>query len=135
MFRLLATLVLCTCVASAAELALKVADKAPPVEINESIRSLLQSKAVQLVEGDKPVIELWLAKELNLQSKPSSPATALDALKQTAVLGAAAFASPRRDYREPGEDHRQPGEDPRQSREDSGEVIRRMATVRHASPK
>jgi len=100
MFRLLATLVLCTCVASAAELTLKVTDKAPPSEINESIRSLLQPKAVQLLEGDKPVIELWLAKELNLQSKPSSPATALDALKQTTLLGAASFASARKDYRE-----------------------------------
>ena len=100
MFRLLATLVLCTCVASAADLTLKVADKAPPSEINESIRSLLQPKAVQLVEGDKPVIELWLARELNLQSKPSSPATALDALKQTTLLGAVSFASARKDYRE-----------------------------------
>ena len=100
MFRLLATLVLCTCVASAADLTLKVTDKAPPGEINESIRSLLQPKAVQLVEGDKPVIELWLAKELNLQSKPSSPATALDALKQTTLLGAVSFASARKDYRE-----------------------------------
>ena len=100
MFRLLATLVLCTCAASAADLTLKVTDKAPPTEINESIRSLLQPKAVQLLEGDKPVIELWLAKELNLQSKPSSPATALDALKQTTLLGAASFASARKDYRE-----------------------------------
>ena len=100
MFRLLATLVLCTCSASAADLTLKVTDKAPPSEINESIRSLLQPKAVQLVEGDKPVIELWLARELNLQSKPSSPATALDALKQTTLLGAVSFASSRKDYRE-----------------------------------
>jgi len=100
MFRLLATLVLCTCAASGADLTLKVTDKAPPTEINESIRSLLQPKAVQLLEGDKPVIELWLAKELNLQSKPSSPATALDALKQTTLLGAASFASARKDYRE-----------------------------------
>jgi hypothetical protein len=100
MFRILVTLVLCTCVASAAEFTLKVADKAPPTEINESIRSLLQPKAVQLLDGDKPVVELWLAKELTLQSKPSSPATALDAVKQTTVLGAASFASPRRDYRE-----------------------------------
>ncbi len=100
MFRLLATLVLCTCAASAADLTLKVTDKAPPSEINESIRSLLQPKAVQLVEGDKPVIELWLARELNLQSKPSSPATALDALKQTTLLGAVSFASSRKDYRE-----------------------------------
>ena len=100
MFRLLAALVLCTCAASAADLALKVTDNAPPTEINESIRSLLQPKAVQLLDGDKPVVELWLAKELNLQSKPSSPATALDAVKQTTVLGAASFASPRRDYRE-----------------------------------
>jgi hypothetical protein len=100
MFRLLATLVLCTCAASAADLTLKVTDKAAPSEINESIRSLLQPKAVQLLDGDKPVIELWLAKELNLQSKPSSPASALDALKQTTVLGAASFASARKDYRE-----------------------------------
>ena len=100
MFRLLATLVLCTCAASAADLTLKVTDKGPPAEINESIRSLLQPKAVQLLEGDKPVIELWLAKELNLQSKPSSPATALDALKPATLLGVASFASPRRDYRE-----------------------------------
>jgi hypothetical protein len=100
MFRLLATLLLCTCAASAADLTLKVTDKAPPSEINESIRSQLQPKAVQLLEGDKAVIELWLAKELNLQSKPSSPATALDALKQTTVLGAASFASARKDYRE-----------------------------------
>ena len=100
MFRLLATLVLCTGVATAADLTLKVTDKAPPSEVAESIRSLLQPKAIQLVEGDKAVIELWLAKELTLQSKPSSPATALDALKQTTILGAASFASPRRDYRE-----------------------------------
>src|SRR5688572_5749280 len=100
MFRLLATLVLCTCAASAADLTLKVTDKAPPAEISESIRSLLQPKAVQLLEGDKPVIELWLTKELNLQSKPSSPATAMDALKPAALLGAASFASARRDYRE-----------------------------------
>ena len=100
MFRLFATLVLCTSIASAAELTLKVADKTPPDEIKESIRSLLQPKAVQLLQGDKPVIELWLAKELALQSKPSSPATALDALKQTTLLGAASFAAPRRDYRE-----------------------------------
>ena len=100
MFRLLATLVLCTCAASAADLALKVTDKAPPTEINESIRSLLQPKAVQLLDGDKPVVELWLAKELTFQSKPTSPATALDALKQTTVLGAASFLSARKDYRE-----------------------------------
>jgi hypothetical protein len=100
MFRLFATLVLCTCTASAADLALKLADKAPPNEVNESIRALLQPKAVQLVEGDKPVIELWLAKDLNLQSKPSSPATAMDALKPATLLGAASFASARKDYRE-----------------------------------
>jgi hypothetical protein len=100
MFRLLASLVLCTCAVSAADLTLKVTDKAPPAEVNETIRSLLQPRALQLVQGDKPVIEFWLAKELNLQSKPSSPATALDALKQATVLGAASFASARRDYRD-----------------------------------
>lgn len=86
--------------ASAADLTLKVADKEPPKEINESIRALLQPKAVQLLEGGKPVMELWLVKELNLQSKPASPAAALDTLKPASLLGAAAVASPRRDYRE-----------------------------------
>jgi len=100
MFRLFATLVLCTCVASAADLTLKITDKPPPTEVNAAIGALLQPKALQLLDGDKPVIELWLAKELNLQSKPSSPATALDALKPATLLGAASFASARRDYRE-----------------------------------
>jgi hypothetical protein len=100
MFRLLATLVLCTSTLCGADLTLKVTDKPPPAEVKESIRALLQPKAVQLLEGDKPVIELWLAKELNLQSKPSSPATAMDALKPATLLGAVSFASARRDYRE-----------------------------------
>lgn len=100
MFRLLATVALCTSVACGADLTLKVIDKPPPTEVSESIRALLQPKTVQLLEGDKPIIELWLAKELNLQTKPSSPATALDALKPATLLGAASFTSLRRDYRE-----------------------------------
>jgi hypothetical protein len=101
MFRLI-TIVLAFWVAnaSAAEFTVKVADKEPSKDLAEPIRALLQSKAIQLQEGGKVVLELWLAKELALQSKPSSPATAMDALKQASLLGAVDVPAPRKDYRE-----------------------------------
>ena len=101
MFRLLPlVLAFCAAAASAADLTLKVADKEPSKELAEPIRALLQPKAIQLLEGDKPVLELWLVKELTLQAKPSSPATTMDALKQATVLAAVDVPNARKDYRE-----------------------------------
>ena len=85
---------------TAADLTLKMADKEPPKELDASIRAKLQSKVVQLVEGDKPVYEFWFAAELPLQSKPASAGKALDAIKQATLLGAAAVSKSQRDYRD-----------------------------------
>ena len=85
---------------TAADLALKVADKEPPKELDTSIRPKLQTKAVQLLEGEKPVYEFWFNAEVSLQSKPASPGKALDAIKQATLLGAVAVSRDRRDYRD-----------------------------------
>ena len=84
----------------AADLALKVADKEPPKELDASIRGKLQSKAVQLLDGEKPAYEFWFNREIPLQSKPASTAKALDAIKETTLLGAVSVPSARRDYRD-----------------------------------
>jgi len=84
----------------AADLAVKVADKEPPKELDASIRANLQTKTVQLLDAGKPVYEFWFAAEIPLQSKPASIGKALDALKQSALLGAVAVARDGRDYRD-----------------------------------
>jgi hypothetical protein len=86
--------------ANAADLALKVVDKEPPKEIDASIRGRLQSKAVELLDGDKPVFEFWFSAEVPLQSKPVSVSKALDAIRQTTLLGAVRVSSNQRDYRD-----------------------------------
>jgi len=83
-----------------AELTVRVTDKEPPKELDPSIRAVLQKKAMQLVDGDKPVWEFWLVSELPLQSKPASLAKALDAVKQPALLGAVSVPKAMRDYRD-----------------------------------
>ena len=85
---------------TAADLAVKVADKEPPKELDTSIRAKLQTKAVQLLDGEKPVYEFWFSAEVPLQSKPASAGKALDALKQATLLGAVAVSRDQRDYRD-----------------------------------
>jgi len=100
MFRFGIALVLCVMAAQGAELEVRVANKALPGDISPEMAALLQPQVVQVVQGDKPVLEMWLAKEVALQSKPASVATALDAVKQTAILGAVSVPGVRRDYRD-----------------------------------
>jgi hypothetical protein len=83
-----------------ADLTLKVADKEPPKELGESIRAKLQTKAVQLLDGDKPVYEFWFCNEIPLQSKPESSSKGLDTLKPATLIGAVAVPKARRDYRD-----------------------------------
>src|SRR5437870_1347255 len=85
---------------TAADFALKVADKEPPKELDTSIRAKLQTKAVQLLDGEKPVYEFWFSAEVPLQSKPASAGKALDAIKQATLLGAVAISRDQRDYRD-----------------------------------
>jgi hypothetical protein len=101
MFRFCAVaLLLCAPAAQSADIAVRIVNKALPNEIAPDLQTLLQPQAVQVVEGDKTLLELWLAKEVPLQSKPSSAVKALDAVKPAGVLGAVALPAARRDYRD-----------------------------------
>jgi hypothetical protein len=85
---------------SAADLAVKVVDKEPPKELAPAIREKLQPKAVQLLDGDKLVYEFWFDSEIALKAKPDAANKALDAIKETTLLGAAAVSSSQRDFKD-----------------------------------
>jgi len=85
---------------NAADITLKVADKEPPKELSVAISSLLQKKAVQLLNGSQPAYEFWFVAELPLQSKPTGLAKALDSVKQATLLGAVSVPKALRDYRD-----------------------------------
>lgn len=72
---------------SAADFTLKTADKPPPKEIGGTILAVLQPKAIQLLSGDKPALEIWLRQEIPLKSKPSSASDALGSVSETALIG------------------------------------------------
>ena len=83
----------------AADLTVKVADKEPPKELGEAIRTVLQPRAVQVHDGNKPAFEFWFVKEVPLKTKPASLAKALDSLEQATLLGAVSVSADTRDYR------------------------------------
>lgn len=85
---------------SAADMTLKVVDKNPPVQLDASIRAVVQNKAIPIGIGDKPAYEFWLCSEIPLASKPASTAKGLDALKQATLLGVVQIPSSMRDYRD-----------------------------------
>ena len=85
---------------NAADLSVKVADKPPPNQIGESIRKMLQPKAVQVLDGETPLFEFWFSAEVPLKSKPASIDKALDALREITLLGAAVVGKGQRDYKD-----------------------------------
>ena len=83
----------------AQEAVLKVTDTAPPNELAQAFRDTLDTKAVQLLVGDKPVLEFWFRKDIPLTSKPAPGQTALDAIKEVTFLGAVRVHETRKDFR------------------------------------
>jgi hypothetical protein len=98
--RLIILILLAAVALHGADLTVRTADMPPPKEVDPAIQKLLQPKAIQLVEGDQPAFQFWLVNELPLQSKPSSAAKALDAVKQATLLGAVSVPKAQRDYRD-----------------------------------
>lgn len=74
----------------AADFALTTAEKPAPKEISDSIRAVLQPKANQLVQGDKPALEIWFRQEVPLKTKPATADDALGTLSETTLIGAIA---------------------------------------------
>jgi hypothetical protein len=94
-------LLFCCAQARAADFALKTTDKPAPKEISEPIRAVLQPKAIQLVNGDKPALEIWFRQEIPLKSKPASANDALMAIAETALVGAVSVnETSLRDYKD-----------------------------------
>jgi len=95
-----AFLSLCCLAAPAADFTVKVAEKAPPKELDASISAVLQKQAVQVLDGGQPAYEFWFAGELALTAKPAASSRTLDAVKQAALLGAVSVPKALRDYRD-----------------------------------
>lgn len=91
---------LATATVPAAEVTLKVEEKAPPQELPSEITGVLQGKSIRLSHGDKTAYEFWLRSEIPVTSAPESPAKSLDVVKQAALIGAVRIGSDSRDYRD-----------------------------------
>lgn len=74
--------------ARAADYSVKTGSEPPPSQIAAPIRGVLSSKPVQLMEGDKPVLQIWFRDPLPLKSKPSSPSASLESIAETTLLAA-----------------------------------------------
>lgn len=72
---------------NAADFTLKSADKPVPDSIGDSMRGVLQTKSIQLAQGDKAVLEIWFRQEVPLKAKPASEKEALGAVAETTFLG------------------------------------------------
>jgi hypothetical protein len=85
----------------AADFALKTVEKTAPKEIGESMRAVLQSKAIQLTQGDKPALEIWFRQEVPLKSKPASANEALGTIPETTFMGVVSVVEASlRDYKD-----------------------------------
>lgn len=82
-----------------ADLTLKVVEKAAPEGVSDAIKAELQGTAIQLLDGDKPVYEFWLAKSIKLEKAPDAK-DALAALAPITLLGVAQVEGDERDYRD-----------------------------------
>jgi hypothetical protein len=84
-----------------ADLAIKTADVPVPSQIAEAIRSSLQPKAIQIMQGDKPILQIWLRPEAPLKSKPSAPAAGPSSIPDFSLLGAVSVStSGLKDYKD-----------------------------------
>lgn len=92
--------------ADAQSLTLKQTNVNPPEEVVAELGGLLDANAVQLLDGDKPVLEFWFRKEIPLKSQPNEGATALSLIDEVTYLGVVRVHERRKDFRnddiEPG---------------------------------
>ena len=79
---------------------LAVAEAAPPEELAEPIRAVLQPTVVRLAERDKPFLEFWFRKEIPLVEKPSGSGFPASAVKEGTLLGAVQVRERRYDFKD-----------------------------------
>ena len=86
--------------ANASEFTVQSIEKDIPAKLGDSIKAELQSQAVQISKAEKPIYQLWLRKEIPLETAPESPEKALKSVGQTTLMGAIAITADERDYRD-----------------------------------
>jgi hypothetical protein len=70
--------------ALAGDFSAKITDKGPPKQIGEWIRAVLQPKAVELLNKEKAVMDIWLRQEIPLRAD----APKLESIGETTLVGA-----------------------------------------------
>jgi hypothetical protein len=86
---------------AAADFSVKTGNQSPPAQLAEPIRAVLSSKPVQLIEGDKPLLQIWFRNDIPLKSKPSSSSSALQTIAETTLVAAVSVESASlKDYRD-----------------------------------
>jgi hypothetical protein len=88
-------------VAEETKLTVKVEDKAPPKELSDAIRGLLDGKAMNVFDGDKLLCTVWVVKSLESKATAEQAKAGLKYthIEETTVVGAVQFPEPWRDYR------------------------------------
>jgi hypothetical protein len=76
--------------ARAADFALKTAETPAPNELSESIRGALEPKTIQLTQDGKPLLEIWLRRDLPLKNA----AAKLDSIGEATLVAAVAVRGP-----------------------------------------
>ncbi|MBI2426054.1 MAG: hypothetical protein HYV27_24735 [Candidatus Hydrogenedentes bacterium] len=86
--------------AAEGELTLKAAEKALPEGVADPIKGAVQGTSIQLLNGEEPVYEFWLAKSITLTAAPDAK-DALASVPEMALLGIAQIGGgEERDYRD-----------------------------------
>lgn len=81
------------------DLTLKVGEAAPPDEVAAEFRDTLGKQSIQLMNGDKPVLEFWFRKDIPLTKKPDASTPGLAAIKEVTYLGVARVDERSKDFR------------------------------------
>jgi hypothetical protein len=83
-----------------AEEPLTVAEAAPPDEVAEPIRAVLNNQVLTLADDKSAFFQFWFRKELPLAEQPTGGTLALGTLQEGTVLGVLKVNSERYDFRD-----------------------------------
>jgi hypothetical protein len=87
--------------AAPAKYTIKTAEAAPPEQIKEPLRKLLNAQSIQLLDAKGEVLaEVWLRKEIAAKAGADKAALNYRALPETSFLGAIRFPKGGSDYRQ-----------------------------------
>src|SRR5947208_593947 len=83
------------------KLSLKVEDKAPPKELSDAVRGVLDGKAMNVFDGDKLLCTVWAAKAIESKASADQAKAGLKYadIEETTLVAVVQFPAEWRDYR------------------------------------